>query len=183
MNRALWIKLHLYAASFFAIPLLLMAVSGGLYLLGIKGQVQQSAVSLPAHVSLTVDSDSLEEDVRSLFASLEIDDDFEYLKIAGNTLYTRPTSKAHYEIKISKDQQPQVTMKHNTPDFVKRLVELHKGHGPLLFKDFQKIMALGLLFVILSGAWLGLSSVGLRRSTLLTTSGGFAIFFLLAFIV
>ena len=59
-------------------------------------------------------------------------------------------------------------------------MELHMGHGPGLFKNFQKMFALGLLLIILSGLWLGLSSSGLRRRTLVISSAGAAVFLLLA---
>ena len=58
---------------------------------------------------------------------------------------------------------------------VKQLVELHKGHGPGLFKTLQKIMAVGLVIILLSGFWLGVSSEALRAPTLITTIAGLVI--------
>lgn len=55
-------------------------------------------------------------------------------------MITKPTSTTWYEVNTS-DLQPVVTR--NEPDLVKQLVELHKGHGPLPFKDLQKVMAVG----------------------------------------
>ena len=46
--RALWVKIHLYIAAFFSPMLLMMAVSGGLYLLGIKGTVEKTPVEVTA---------------------------------------------------------------------------------------------------------------------------------------
>jgi hypothetical protein len=57
------------------------------------------------------------------------------------------------------------------------MMELHMGHGPLAFKNFQKFFALGLIFIILSGLWLGLSSSRLRRRTLAAAGTGAAAFF------
>ena len=45
MTRALLIKLHLYLSAFFSAAIILVAVSGGLYLIGIKGSVEQTSVA------------------------------------------------------------------------------------------------------------------------------------------
>jgi hypothetical protein len=61
------------------------------------------------------------------------------------------------------------------------MIELHKGHGPSAFKTFQKAFAVGLIFIILSGLWLGISASRLRQSTLLTAISGAVVFALLVF--
>jgi len=177
VSRSLWIKAHLLAAAFFSPALIIMAISGGLYLIGTKGSVQQTPVQATPDMTLDVTSPQLEQDVRNLLSGIDADFEFEYLKISGNTLTTRPTSRDYYTINAGTDA---LTITHNTPDLVKHLVELHKGHGPLLYKDFQKVMAIALLFVLLSGAWLGLSAAGLRSMTAVTMFSGLAVTLLLA---
>jgi hypothetical protein len=76
-----------------------------------------------------------------------------------------------------------VAVTRHEPDIQKVLVELHKGHGPQLFKTFQKFMALGLMFVLLTGLWLGLSSRGLRMQTAISAGAGVVVFLVLAFVV
>jgi hypothetical protein len=160
--------------------LLAMAASGGLYLLGVKGSVDSTPVSLSATKPLSADSGTLDSDVRELLNANGIDHDFEYIKVSGKKFITRPTSTDYYEL-IVHENEIQATL--NQPDLIKSLVELHKGHGPLFFKDLQKLMALGLLVALLSGFWLGASSAGLRVSTLLTTATGLMIFIGLGFVV
>jgi hypothetical protein len=160
--------------------LLAMATSGGLYLLGVKGSVDSTPVSLSATQTLSADSGTLDSDVRDLLNANGIDFDFEYVKVTGGTFITRPTSSDYYEITIH-ENEVQATL--NRPDLIKSLVELHKGHGPLLFKDLQKLMALGLLIILLSGFWLGTSSAGLRVPTLLTTVAGLLVFLGLGFVI
>jgi len=176
--RRLWIKIHLYVAAFFLPMLLAMASSGGLYLLGIKGSVDSTTVTLSTNQLLSADSGTLENDVRELLNSNGIDFDFEYIKVSGSTFITRPTSSDYYEI-TTDENGAQATL--NRPDLIKTLVELHKGHGPLLFKDLQKLMALGLLIILLSGFWLGASSPTLRVPTLLTAAAGLLVFLGLGF--
>jgi hypothetical protein len=62
------------------------------------------------------------------------------------------------------------------------MIELHKGHGPTLYKDFQKAMAVALVFVLLSGAWLGVSSKGLRIKAATTIGAGLLVYLGLVFL-
>ena len=177
--RSLWVKIHLYVAAFFMPMLFLMATSGGLYLVGIKGNVEQESIKLVAPATLKGDSDTLEQDIRNLLTANGIEHDFEYLKLSGNTVFTRPTSRLHYEFNLGEI----TSLSRNKPDLQKSLVELHKGHGPLLFKDFQKAMAVGVLIVLLSGLWLGLSSPALRMVTTLITISGLGAFLLFGLVL
>jgi len=176
--RNLWINLHLYLAAFLAPCLLVMAVSGGLYLIGITGTLSSTPVSVPAGTVIDLDSPSVEADVRALLRQLGIVHEFEYVRKSGNRLLTRPTSRTYYEIALAGDT---LEVTRQVPDLQKCLIELHKGHGPLLFKDFQKILAVGVLCIVFSGLRLGLSSPGLRTRTIVTGLGGLALFVLLAF--
>ena len=172
MTRSFWIKAHLIAAAFFTPALILIAISGGLYLLGIKGEVTQTPVSISAGTKLNFESSDLQMDVSKLLDELNIEHDFEYLKVSGNTVTTRPTSRIFYTFSRTREG---VEIAHNRPSLQKVLVELHKGHGPMMFKDFQKAMAFGLLFILLSGTWLGLSSQGLRSTTVAAAGSGLAL--------
>lgn len=176
--RQLWIKIHLFLAAFFLLPLLMMGTSGGLYLLGIKGSVEKTPVALSEPFKIDPSSATLADDIRDIFDANDISHKFEYIKTSGSTLITRPTSRTHYEFDLTK-----AAVSRAEPDLIKTIVELHKGHGPLLFKDLQKVMALGLLFVLLSGFWLGVSATGLRIKTLITTAFGGIVFVLLAFLL
>ena len=71
----------------------------------------------------------------------------------------------------------------NEPDLQKRLIELHKGHGPTAFKTLQKVMAVGLLAIVSTGFWLGLSAVGLRARMAAMSGAGLLLFIVLAFVI
>ena len=98
--RKLWIKIHLYVAAFFAPMILVMATSGGLYLLGVKGTVASTPVEISSPSVLSIDSSTLEEDVRQVLGANNIEHDFEYIKVSGTSLFTRPTSRIHYEFNL-----------------------------------------------------------------------------------
>jgi hypothetical protein len=175
--RIILIRLHLWMASFLSAILLMIAISGGLYLFGLKGSTETTQIVTPAEAQLDANSESLEADVRALLSAVNYDYEFEYIKQGGNSLVTRPTSRTYYEIKI----EPQVlVITRHDPDWIKAIVDLHKGHGPLLYKRFQQFTAAGLVFVLLTGLWLGLSSKRLRQQTILAVGLGLLVFLTLA---
>lgn len=177
MNRKLFITIHMYLSAFFAPAVLLVAISGGLYLLGVKGEVEQESIFSSDEITLDTKSSSLKTEVSDLLASAGVQGySFEYVKVKGSTLYTRPTSADHFVITLHDDG---VEVVQASPSLQSRMIELHKGHGPGLFKTFQKIFALGLVLIILSGLWLGISAARLRKTTLLTAGAGTLIFILL----
>lgn len=177
MNRKLLITVHMYVAAFFAPAVLLVAISGGLYLAGVKGNVEHETIYSSSETTIDNKSASLEADVAALLAKAGVETySFEYIKVSGVTLYTRPTSSDHYLIKSNAGG---VEVIHARPNLQSRMIELHKGHGPTTFKTFQKAFAISLVFIILSGLWLGVSATRLRRSTLLTAATGAVIFALL----
>jgi hypothetical protein len=176
MRRTL-INLHLYAAAFLAPMFLLVAISGGLYLIGNKGSVDSTELTLAKDAELDPGSASLEDDIRVLLEDAGVEFSFEYVKVSGNSVTTRPTSRTHFVFSVSDGV---VAAVRNEPNLQKSMIELHKGHGPTLFKEFQKVLAVGLLFVVLSGMWLGISSKGLRLPTLAVSGAGLVLFVILA---
>ena len=177
MNRKLLVTLHLYLAAFFAPFVFLVAISGGLYLIGVNGELSREVIYSGPGAGLDVSAESLQADVAELLETAGVSGyDFEYIKSSGTTLYTRPTSREHYIVKLD---GAQVEVVRALPSLQYRMVELHKGHGPGAFKTFQKVFSVGLVFIIGSGLWLGLSASGLRRRTLITSLAGTGVFLLL----
>ena len=180
VTRYFWTTFHLCVAAFLAPVVLLMAVSGGPYLLGIKGKVTETPIDLAPGAALDLAAPDLESAVRQLLADADIEHRFESLKREDGTLTTRPTSRVHYVLRVEQDG---VRATRNQPDVQKRLIELHKGHGPTAFKTLQKVMAAGLLVIVGTGFWLGLSAVGLRVRMAAISGTGLLLFILLAFVL
>ena len=180
VTRHFWTTLHLCVAAFLAPVLLLMAISGGLYLFGIKGKVTEIPVDLAPGATLDLAAADLEMAVRQLLADAGIEHRFEYLKREDGTLTTRPTSRVHYVLHVDQDG---VRATRSEPNLQKRLIELHKGHGPTAFKTLQKILAAGLLMIVGTGFWLGLSAAGLRVRMAAISGAGLLLFILLAFVL
>ena len=176
------LTLHLLLAAFMAPAFIMVAVSGGLFLLGVKGAEAETNISAPSQETFDIVIDEsrnpsdLEADVRALINQLGLDIDFEYLRVRGTSLTTRPTSREH--LFVSNTDQGLEILK-RTPDLQSSMMELHKGHGPTLYKTYQKWVAVGLIFVMLSGLWMGLSNKALRQRTLVSLGLGLVTFVVL----
>ena len=144
--RRLVVLMHLCAASFMAPAFILVAISGGLYLTGNKGDFKTESLVLPVDAQLSFESNTLEADVRALLKSTDIDHTFEYIKNRGSVIQLRPTSRTYLQFEQTADG---LTAIRKIPNFQGSMMELHKGHGPKLFKTYQKLVALMLFFVIL----------------------------------
>jgi len=179
MSRKLIANIHLYIAAFFAPVLIITTISGGLYLLGFKGSVEKELVYRGSISEFNDDAENIRFEVDRVLKKLNIQHDFEYIKEGRNSLITRPTSREYYVLNFVNGEMKVIKQ---TPDIIKIIVELHKGHGPTAFKTFQKILALGLLVMLISGVWLALYSPRLRSRTIAATSFGGLVFFLLAFV-
>ena len=175
--RKTLINIHLFLAAFMAPAFILLAVSGGLYLIGNKGEVTKSDVALPAGATLDFKSASIEQEVRDLLKAGGINYKFEYVKDRGSRIDLRPTSKTYIEISQTPNGLKASRVK---PYFQKSMMELHKGHGPKAFKTYQKLVALALLFVVLSGTFVGLFAKAYRRKTVIATGLGLIVFLGLA---
>jgi hypothetical protein len=177
MTRTLLIKLHLYLSAFFAAAIILVAVSGGLYLIGIKGSIEQTTLGTVSSGQQLL-QDPSEVAVQAALTSLGVADfEFEYVKQKGSQLITRPTTRPFYTLSIDGNE---ALVQYNEPSLQKRMIELHMGHGPGAYKTYQQVFAAGMLFIILSGLWLGLSSARLRLSTAVISGTGVLLFLWLA---
>ena len=177
MTRTLLIKLHLYLSAFFSAAIILVAVSGGLYLIGIKGSIEQTTLGTVSSGQQLLEDPS-EVAVQAALTSLGVADfEFEYVKQKGSQLITRPTTRPFYTLSIDGNE---ALVEYNEPSLQKRMIELHMGHGPTAYKTYQQVFAAGMLFIILSGLWLGLSSARLRLSTAVISSTGVLLFLWLA---
>ena len=63
------------------------------------------------------------------------------------------------------------------------MMELHKGHGPKIFKSYQKLVALLLLGVVLGGILVGVLAKAYRRQTTIAVVMGVVVFVLAGFVI
>ncbi|MCF6274921.1 MAG: hypothetical protein L3J05_04075 [Robiginitomaculum sp.] len=179
--RQLLVTLHLLFAGFMAPAFFLVAVSGGLYLLGNKGQTTAQVIDLPASAALDFKSQTLDADVRTLLTDAGITPRFEYVKTRGDDkIHLRPTSRRYIEMQQTNTGLKAAMM---TPNLQAAMMELHSGHGPKIFKLYQKFVAFSLLAVILGGLLVGLLARAYRRKTIAALTFGTVVFWVLALFV
>ena len=176
--RKLLVTLHLIFAGLLTPAFLMLAITGGNYLLGNKGNIETTAIQLKPDASLDFGSDILRDDVIKLLADNGIEHKFEYVKDRGpNKIHLRPTSRDYIEFVQTPDG---LTASMNKPSLQAGFMELHKGHGPKIFKLYQKLVALGLIGVVFGGFFVGILAPAYRRKTLAATGIGTILFFILA---
>ena len=177
MNRKLIMTLHLYLAALFTPVMLILAASGGLYLFGYKGEMEKGTPVFVDKVSLFDETGNTHDRVKNLLVEVGLDDDFEYIKQRGKKIQTRPTSRDHYEITEHKGGVKIVPV---SPDLQASMLELHKGHGPKIFKTLEKVVAVGLFLILFTGLVIGLMSPLFKKPTVIISFMGIIIFVLAA---
>lgn len=94
------------------------------------------------------------------------------------TFTTQPEYKTHYRITVIPPGE--IEIEKRTPDLQRRLIGLHRGEAEAPFIYLQYAMAIGLLFILAIGLYLGLSHWQLRRLTAAAAISGFVLFLVLA---
>lgn len=165
MKRQNLLKIHLYLSAFFTPFLFLMALTGTSYLLGFKGDVKKEVIK-----TITLESEKITKEQAQLYLnSIDSNYKFEYLKESGNVTFTRPTTRTYYQFEREGNN---VSIFKMTPNFLLRIIEVHKGHGPGLLKNLEKMLGIALMFVLISGVWLAVTVKRDMKITLILISLG-----------
>lgn len=158
------VQIHLIMASLFLPLMLMMPLSGGLHLLDQNGDHTKEDVFV---VEGTPPKDKAEREsfFREEFKKHNIDFHFEYIKTTGTDFIFRPTSRVYY---IATPVSGALTMQKVNPTLIKRMMEIHKGHGPKLIRWMEIAFGLSLILVALSGVWIAIVTPVYRRSMIVS---------------
>ena len=176
--RRILVSIHLYAAALLAPAFLLVATTGGLYLAGVEGEMVETPVAVPAGTSFDPKSPTFEADVKAFLVAQNLPADFDYIRAKGPNFTTRPTSRTHVAFE-SKDGV--VTAKKVSPTPMAAWLEIHKGHGPQLYRIYGVLVGLMLFIVVFGGLAVGYLSPAYRKATVLSTAAGSLVFAYVAF--
>jgi hypothetical protein len=169
-TRQFMIQIHLVIASVFLPLLLMMPLTGALYLWGFKGeQTKEEAFRITDRPP--VEKLAQEEFFRAKFKEQNIDYDFEYVRAAAKEYIFRPATQIHYIANVDGDE---LIFSRINPNLLKRMMELHKGHGPILMRWFESLFGVALIMVTLSGLWLAFTVPKYRRLTFISFGIGLA---------
>lgn len=163
---------HLYFAILFVPILLLMAYTGGCYLLGYKGSVD-TVSSKVISIETTPDRDNLAEWLREQFRTAGIEYRFESIKHRSDHWELRPSSKRFFLVSIERDEtgnENQLKIIEKQPSLQAALIELHKGHGPKWFRWYQIVLAVSLFAIVILGLIIGILTPRYRSFTVIGTA-------------
>lgn len=177
-GRKTWIYIHLAIASLFMPLMLMMPLTGSLYLLGFKGdQTKSDLFVITEKPPEPVINDSGEEDLsaqeeffRQQFSKNGIDARFEYIRPTKTEYIFRPTTRTHYV--ATKKDDGTMSVARVEPGFLKSTIELHKGHGPRFMRWFEVLFGLALILTTLSGVWLAWTVQPYRKVMTISVAAG-----------
>ena len=163
MKRKFILNIHLYLAAFFLPFLLLMPMTGVSYLLGEKGS-KVSSIEFSVEQVPPVDIFERDNWIHDKFKENDIKFDWEYIKTNQKDLILRPSSRDHYIVSVQDNKTDFIKIE---PNLLLKLIELHKGHGPKLFKNLQIIAGIALILLTFSGIFLSFFIRSLPKKFLL----------------
>lgn len=163
-SRSWMVQMHLILAALFLPLMFMMPVSGALYLLDWKGDQSKEAVFA---VEGSVPEGKAEQEAffAEQFKKQGVDFDFEYIKATSTEYIFRPSSRVHY---MAAPADGKLMMYKLNPSFIKRMMEVHKGHGPRLVRNLEIAFGISLLLVALSGVWIAIVTPIYRRAMLIS---------------
>ena len=176
--ETLLILLHLYLAAFLAPAFILVAVTGGLYVAGIKGQTTETQLTIPRDIVINPDSPDVEASVISVLVANDLTDLASNRCVSAATRSRLARPRAISSVLSKSDDGWSAAL--NQPDFQYGLMELHKGHGPALFKTYQIFVGIALFLVAIGGLAVGLLAKTYRMKTIVAMVVGTAGFVALA---
>jgi uncharacterized iron-regulated membrane protein len=174
MKRSTLFNIHFYLSSFFTPFLFLMAITGTFYLNGYKGSVESKLVMEGIQFQTGVDK---KEQVAKILNGVDSSYSFEYLKDRGSSIQTRPTTRDYYNFKKSDDGT--FKLYKDSPNFLLRIIEVHKGHGPKLLKYLEMFLGVSLFFIVLSGLLMSLQMKARVKQFVITSGIGAAVLLVL----
>tara|TARA_R110000824_G_scaffold137399_3_gene301498 strand:- start:868 stop:1431 length:564 start_codon:yes stop_codon:yes gene_type:complete len=177
-TRNLLILVHLFLAAFLAPSFLMVGTTGALKLAGVEPSIEDIDLALPSGTRLDPDSPTLKQDIGAILAAQNIYLDIESVRSRDGKMTTRPTSRTFARIDQTADGLKASLHK---PGFQYAMMELHKGHGPAIFKTYQLIAGIALFLVIVGGLIVGLLAKAYRRKTMVSLVLGTAAFLVLGF--
>ncbi len=167
MKRKNLINLHLYFSGISLILLLLFIISGSLHLFGVnEGEDQQIVETIEFQGQIY--KDGLDKFLQAYLKDNQKNYSFDYTKGNDQQVFTRPTTRAYYSIQHDQENHNLKITQH-FPNFNKKMMEFHKGHGPQKARKIVAFIAIIFALAILTGLWLGLTVKSYRKITLACT--------------
>jgi hypothetical protein len=163
--RILWIKWHAYLSCFFLPLALIYALTGLLYLLEVKGGASET-FELPYSSASWPDSE--QEARKALESILKQQDALHHLPLPKN-YFSSPDWQGWYDIHqeislVAEDEDHGSKLVIEKNNLMRQLMYIHKGIAGNIFKVLGILLAISLLFSIISGAIVALAMPKLKKN-------------------
>ncbi|MEE9338226.1 MAG: PepSY domain-containing protein [Methylococcaceae bacterium] len=181
-NRLVLMKLHVLIAVFILPVAILFFATGAFYTWGIKGDYEISIQPLPLKEPLQNDLKTLVNVVKDELKNQNISLPTGKAKIKkiGQSFQLEWTG-SDKDVVLEPTLNPLIAqLKIKETGWHRHFVQLHKAKGGVAFKVYATILAIGLLFLLISGFIMAWQLPKLRKITLISTMSGL-VFFILMF--
>jgi len=175
---------HMFLAAL-TLPILLMYfVSGMLYTFDIKGHIEKQKFNVvldaPARLNLDFFADVAKKNL--IAHALPIPDGDMTLRKKKSS-YTFRWGGLQYAVSIKTTKTPNVlTMTVRERSLLTQMMRIHRADAGAIFKAIPLILLIGMLFILLSGIYMGLN-IPKFRNVMLYTMGFSTAAFLLVFVL
>jgi hypothetical protein len=183
INRPALMKVHVLIAVFILPVAIMFFITGAFYTWGVKGtyetDVQKLSLKTPLQEELSYLVNVVEEELNKQEVSLPTGK--AKIKKIGQSFLLEWTGSSK-DVILEPTSDPliaQLKIKHTS--WHRHFVQLHKAKGGIVFKVYATILAIGLLFLLISGFIMAWQLPKLRKMTLISTLLGL-IFFIIMFI-
>lgn len=167
MNRSTLVHIHLFFAAVLLPFILMLGITGGLYVWGVKGSVEETRYIIPISQPLKQDSKYLHEWLEDVLEIRGIDEPSGRGKLIteGLSYYYQWTGSSRSVIVAPTEDIDYGELVIQENGFYRYLVQLQQGKGGLIFNVYIALVALGLLFLSLSGLVMALRMVRFKMLT------------------
>jgi len=178
----LWMRTHNYVSMFFLPVALLYAVTGGLYIMGIRGGAdQKETIEVASAQPLPQDIEALQTFVGTQLQDRKLRLPAGDAQLGRGTFIWGQPSGYHVMLEPPKGSTG-ARIVCVTPAPYSRLVFLHKAKCGMPFKVLGIAFAIAMSLIYLSGLVIGWRAVSRRRTFLATLAGGALVTLVLAWL-
>ncbi|MCF6203695.1 MAG: PepSY domain-containing protein [Methylococcaceae bacterium] len=183
INRPILMKVHVLIAVFILPIAIMFFVTGAFYTWGIKGDyettVQKLHLKIPFQEELSYLINVVETELNKQQVSLPTGK--AKIKKIGQSFQLEWTGSSK-DVVLEPTSDPLIAqLKIKNTGWHRHFVQLHKAKGGIAFKVYATILAVGLLFLLISGFIMAWQLPRLRKMTLISTMLGL-IFFVVMFV-
>lgn len=167
MNRSFLVHVHLIFAALLLPFIMMFAITGALYTWGIKGSVETNHYDIVLLQPLKYEAEYLHQWLEDVLEIKGINRPSGQGKMKGDAeQYSYEWTGSARDASVAPGNDPLVAhLTIEESSYYHYLVQLHKGKGGVIFKIYAAILAIGLVFLAITGVVMALKMPKFRTLT------------------